>query len=207
MIIYRFRLLVCMVLVSFLSVSCSDDSGTEIADSFSDNEGSVLDDAEARRGRGGSNGSGIEVSRIDSDILQDWMSLFLELDRYAYGMRPNATARALAYINMGAYETALPGMPDFVSNDRLIQGLRIDRRVNNRNLNYELALNAAYADLFDHFILNLPSAEESKIAQLEDQIFNELSQNISNRDIDESLSWGTSVASQIIAYSQTDQAA
>lgn len=32
------------------------------------------------------------------EIINDWNSKWLELDRYAQGMRPNGTARALVYI-------------------------------------------------------------------------------------------------------------
>ena len=44
----------------------------------------------------------------NSNLVQQWSDVFLELDRYATGMRPNATARAIAYINLAAYEVAIP---------------------------------------------------------------------------------------------------
>ena len=52
----------------------------------------------------------------NNDVVAGWTDLYLDIERYLPGFRPAATARALAYINMAAYETAIPGMPHFVSN-------------------------------------------------------------------------------------------
>ena len=41
------------------------------------------------------------------DIITKWNDLFLILDRYSTGMRPNATSRSIAYINLAAYETVV----------------------------------------------------------------------------------------------------
>ncbi len=162
---------------------------------------------EARRGgpdgpRGNANGG--SVASIDASIVSTWNDLFLDLDRYASGMRPNATARAIAYINLAVYETAQPGMTGMISNGERIRGLRIRGNVNRQNINWQMALNACYARVLDHFLINLPANLRSNIGDLESQLHEQLSNGQRQREIDQSLDWGVSVARQIINYSETD---
>jgi hypothetical protein len=56
------------------------------------------------------------VSDETTQLIVEWNGLFLKLDRYTFGMRPNATARALAYMHLAAYETVVDDMTDFTSN-------------------------------------------------------------------------------------------
>ena len=145
------------MLFTFLAQSCSDDLEDPTTDEFT---------AEARRGGGGdgrggdgrggdgNNGpNGEAVSSLSADVLTEWTDLFLELDRYATGMRPNATARAIGYINLAAYEVAVPGMRDYLSNEGRLPGLRIGN--NSQNVNWNIALNTAYADVIDHFLISV----------------------------------------------------
>ncbi len=152
---------------------------------------------------GGNNDNG-NVDRLDNEIVYEWTELLLNLERYAGGMRPNASARALAYISLAGYETAVPGMRGKISNSQLLPGFNIDDNQFERGVNFELALNAAYADVLDHFLLNLPSNLESKIGELEEATEERLTVNMSDRRIRDSKEWGAYVANQVIAYSQTD---
>lgn len=203
---YQIKMLLFFGFIILFTISCTkDEENLELSEFTASNTNQRDENSSNQNGQGGPNGEeGGEVARLDYDIVLQWMDLFLELDRYATGMRPNATARALAYINLAAYETAQPGMPDFFSNSQKISGLRINHRGNMRNINWELALNTCYAEVINHFILHLPNDLRDKIAQLESQITDELSRRLSNRTRDESLEWGTFVAHQIIEFSQTD---
>jgi len=190
-----------LMILGLVFQSCSDESSAieESTDEF--------------RGGGGQNGPGSggqqndRVSSINNQIVNDWTDLMLELERYAGGMRPNASARALAYIHLATYETAVPGMKDHVSNASRLNGLRIDREEVPRNVNWEIALNACYADVIDHFLINVPSNLKSKIEELEEAQEEKLSRNQQNRLIEESKEWGAYVADQVIEYSQTDEEA
>ncbi len=140
----------------------------------------------------------------NSNLVQQWSDVFLELDRYATGMRPNATARAIAYINLAAYEVAIPFFNGYNSNSERLSGLRISERERSRDAKLPLALNTSYADVLDHFMINVPSSVKSIIATSESNYAANLSDNLSNSEIRSSERWGAYVASQIIAYSQTD---
>ncbi len=211
--VYRFKLLFLIACLGFLFQSCSEEE-TQL-----ELEGNLTEELlEARKGRPGGGGPGgnpngtggantISAAQYDSETLSDWLDLFIELDRYATGMRPNATARALAYINMAAYETALPKMPNYISNSEMLQGLRMERTANADNINVEIALNVCYADVIDHFLLHLPTNKRAKISENESGLKLLLEIGVPDRVIADSETWGRSVARQIIAFSQTDRQA
>ncbi len=202
--VYQLKLLIIVALSIFIIQSCSDDS-----------ELLGVENAELRGGRGGGgnggggNGNNENLSNLDSEVLENWNHLLCEIDQYATGMRPNSTARSIAYIYLASFETAVPAMRNFHSNEKILQGLKIDQREKARNINYELALNKALSVSIDHFIINLPSAYRAKISELEQSEYSRISQaqNVSNRVVEDSNEWGEYVANQIIKYAQTDDSA
>lgn len=162
---------------------------------------------EFKGGNHGGNNKGKNVASINNQIINDWTDLMLELERYAGGMRPNASARALAYIHLATYETALPGMRDIESNTKRLDGLNIDKKEAPRNLHWEIALNACYADVINHFLINVPDQMKPQIAELEEEKEDKLSKKVSNKLVEDSKQWGAYVAEQVIEYSQTDDEA
>ena len=209
------KLLFLLVTVSFLTQSCDKD--TNVLES---EEVIIQNRVEGDQNQNGPRGQGTQGDGQDgpdnngqsnrppmemgNDLIVEWMDLFLELERYAGGMRPNASARAIAYINLAAYETAVPGMRGFISNSQLLPGLNINNTNTTRNIDWELALNACYADVLDHFLLNVPANLLEGISTLENALEEEFSNGQSAQRITDSKNWGAEVAQQIIAYSQTD---
>jgi hypothetical protein len=185
-----------IMILGLVFQSCSEDA-TVIEESTEEFGG----------GQGGPDHDGQQsknVAAINNQIVNDWTDLLLELDRYAGGMRPNASARALAYIHLATYETAVPGMRDHISNAPRLDGLEIRRQEVPRNVNWEIALNACYADVIDHFLINVPSNFKSKIGELEEKKEDKLARNQPSKLINDSKKWGAYVAEQVIEYSQTD---
>ena len=198
----------CCLLALFI-VSCSKEDNivtqnlTDETESQEANRGNQSQGNNDNRPNNENDENERQVNRIDSEIMVEWTNLFLELERYAGGMRPNASARAIAYINLAAYETVVPGMPAFFSNSGRLPDLNI-RRNAPRNINWEAALNACYADVLAHFLLNVPNNLARRINQLE----NNLEREIGNRqDVRASRDWGAYIANVIIEYSQTDSEA
>jgi hypothetical protein len=144
------------------------------------------------------------LSDANTQVILDWNQLWFELDRYATGMRPNATSRALAYIHMAAFEVCVADMIGYASNKERYIELDIDFTQREANINVGIALNACYATAMDHFMYNVRPDIDSKIGILHQEKEAELSQNMSNDVILNSKDWGNYIAEQIIAYSQTD---
>ncbi len=208
--ITKIRIFAFLLFACFFIQSCTkDEANTESFDQI------VLARSGPENGSGPGNGpdndndgNNDNVATFDNDIVHAWTNLFLELERYAYGMRPNGSARALAYINLAAYETAVPGMQNYTSNSDRLQGLRIrpDNRL--RNIDWEIALNKCFSKVLDHFLINVaPFDLTHQIKELEKEMEDQLRAGVSNRVVEDSKRWGDHVAKEIIKYSKTDQAA
>ena len=144
------------------------------------------------------------VTDITTQLMVEWNDLWLELDRYAFGMRPNATARALAYIHLAAYETVVDDMTDFTSNTSRLQTLTIDSAQRANTIDLNIALNTCYAVVMDHFMYNTSSEMDGAIDLFKVTKENALLQNVSNQVLQDSRQWGNYIAEQVIEYSQTD---
>lgn len=143
------------------------------------------------------------VSEIKNNVLYDWTNQLLALERYSSG-RPNGSARALAYIYLAAYETAIPGMPNYISNTKRLNGFTLDFDKKADVIDYNLALNSCMSKVTDHFLRNVPADLNNQIETLEASIEEEFSSGFSESVIANSKIWGSYIADQVIAYSQTD---
>ncbi|WP_420572829.1 vanadium-dependent haloperoxidase [Kordia sp.] len=144
------------------------------------------------------------VTNEITQVILDWNQLWCQLDRYATGMRPNATTRALAYIHLAAFEVCVEDMVSYTSNKDRYAELDIDFTQRQPNVNVAIALNACYATAIDHFMYNVRPDIDSNINILRLQKEAELTQGVSQDIVSNSQDWGNYVAQQIIAYSQTD---
>lgn len=137
-------------------------------------------------------------------VIEEWNRLLFRLDRYAFKMRPNGIARSFAYIQLAAYETFVPDLNNYQSNTGLLEGFTIDIPKKEDRVYYNLALNACYAKVINHFMYNLDDLYKNEIDILQLRLEQELFKDISPAVKQNSLDWGTSVANQVIAYSKTD---
>lgn len=149
----------------------------------------------------------IEVTDETTNLITEWNALWLELDRHTNGMRPTATARAIAYIHLAAYETAVPEMDNYRSNVSTFSELTIDADVRESDVDLDLALSTCYAVAMDHFMFNVTPSVSSMTEIFKAEKEGELSEGLSATEIEHSIAWGTYVATRVISFSQTDTAA
>ncbi len=180
---HSFRILLVLFSAVLFIQSCSNDDTTVVDEDPTENPA---------------------IASETTALIVEWNSLFLELDRYAFGMRPNATARALAYIHLAAYETAVADMDVYRSNNSRLPGFTINQELRAADVDLNLALNTCYALVLDHFIYNVQVDIDTKIEELQSTKEDELSTSLSTAEISNSIAWGTYVADRIITYSQTD---
>ena len=95
------------------------------------------------------------AKNYSNDIIFEWTELYLVVEKDLTGFRPAATSRALAYINMASYETALPGMPYFISNELKLKGLDLPVLPHDvTKYDWNIAINACMSKTFEHFLIN-----------------------------------------------------
>ncbi|MBK8700332.1 MAG: vanadium-dependent haloperoxidase [Saprospiraceae bacterium] len=142
----------------------------------------------------------------DNAVILEWSDLYLNIEKDLAGFRPASTARALAYINMASYEAALPGMPEFVSNELRQKGLNIPDLPTEDIAAYHwnLAINAAMSRCLDHFLINKTAEQGGLIKDLEANVNKRLASEVSQEVFNNSQTWGRLVAEAIIAYAKTD---
>ncbi len=187
--------------IFFLALSCLIFHGCNKDEEFEDILGDDIDN------QSGQDISDVDIDELDNDIVKEWTNLMLKLERYANGMRPNASARAMAYIYLSAYETAVPGMRNNHSNKQRFEDLNISTRQLPDNLNFEIALNSCFANSLDHFLINVPTTFTNQIYELEESLSGEYERNSTEQVIEDSRAWGIYVSNKIIEFSQTDNAA
>jgi hypothetical protein len=180
------NLFYCLLLLFIGLQSCSDDPDTIDPTDPNNNDNPI----------------GTEVATLSSEVLTQWTKLYLELERYATDMRPNTSARAAAYVNLAAYEVAVPGMSTYSSAERSLSDFTITDL--SEEVDWNIALNTAYADVIEHFLFTLSDSDVSRITAFEAALNTSLSQGVDEDLIDVSIQWGATAAQDIIAYSQTD---
>ncbi len=151
-------------------------------------------------------GSGNRLSDMGNAIVLEWTDLLVATERYATG-RPNASARAMAYIYLAAYESVVPGMEGYSSLEKRFRNLEIRGSNQPDTIIWEAALNAAFAATLDHFLLNLSDERKAGIGDSRTSITNQLLAVYDQTMVEESADWGTYVARQVIEFSETDREA
>lgn len=144
-----------------------------------------------------------DLSIEGNSLAHAWTDLYLELERYSAG-RPNATARATAYIYLAAYEAVVPGMTNNVSNEDRLRNLSIRQNEKADEISYRIALNTCFAQVIEHFLINVTDDKTSAINALETEFENTLADGLTEELVDDSKAWGQYIAERVIAYSQTD---
>lgn len=92
-----------------------------------------------------------KVSDYPNDVVHEWNEVFLQIERYAAGYRPGPAPRAVAYIGLAAYESVVPGMPEFNSFDQYWAGFDIPEIEADKEYCWPVVINASYEYLLPRF--------------------------------------------------------
>lgn len=120
------------------------------------------------------------TAHYNSNVMSEWINLYMDVEKDLAGFRPAPTSRALAYIWMAAYEAGLPGMPEFVSNDTKLTGLVVpDLPKDKLKYDWNVAVNAALAKSTEYFMHSANADQRGLMKDLEATMNNTLKTNIS----------------------------
>jgi hypothetical protein len=157
-----------------------------------------------------------EVSKYDYSVIWEWNELYALIDKDALGYRPLPGPRALAYMGLAAYETAVPGMPKFNSlKTQWGTELQIPSFEASRRIHWPTALNASYGYLMERFFFNtkfvtgaghLTNTEvQRKIDALQNSLEVKYKGELNDNTVfNDSKAWGESVATAVWKWAITD---
>ena len=146
------------------------------------------------------------TASFDNEVVVKWNELLLEVERFTPGYLPPVSARAFGYIGLAAYETALPGMPEYRSLGNFYPQLHLPTYHGTEDIHYPTALNSAYSTLISKFYPTAPSAQLSDILSLKNDLNNKFQSEVTASVFGSSIEWGQSVAEAIFTWSQSDAA-
>lgn len=141
--------------------------------------------------------------RAATAVVLQWHGLLLELERYTPGYRPPVSARTWSYVELAAWQAALPGVPEAVALGKFLEGLP---EVPAYSGGYYLpaGLNAAYAEIFRQFFPIAPPHLLDKIEQLETGQLSRFQSHADAGTLTRSIAYGKKIALDIWRWSATD---
>lgn len=149
------------------------------------------------------------VSNETAAVPLAWMSLYLDIDRYMTSFHPGPTSRALAYINLAAYESVMKGMPEYKSVKSLFNGLSLPD-AGNQEYHFPTVVNTVYANLFKRMLPGeyIEASQQSRlqfdILALESE-FNETFNNLIGSDVfTRSKEHGDAIANAVWQWAKSD---
>jgi hypothetical protein len=139
-----------------------------------------------------------------NQVIAQWNSLWLELERHTEGYRPPVAARAYAYIGIGAYESALPIFPEKQSIYTLLTKQNLPTFPSNTTFYSPAAVNSAYAYLFKKTFVTTEVAQWQKISALERRFNQTFTTAIDSSTFHQTQQYGFSIATAIWKWSMSD---
>ncbi|MCC6724684.1 MAG: vanadium-dependent haloperoxidase [Saprospiraceae bacterium] len=146
----------------------------------------------------------------DAKVSIEWMKLYVDLDRYAKGYRPGPSPRALAYVNLAAYEAAMYAMPQYKSLASLYPGLDIRKADADLEYHYPTVVNAAYATMMKHYfpghilVVDQQTELQFRLLNLENDFNNDFKAKVGGKIFERSVQRGVEVAEAVWDWSMTD---
>lgn len=142
-----------------------------------------------------------EANQIVATVATEWMDNFLEVERYASGFRPPVAARALAYINLAAYEAMVSHSTTYKSVASNFVGLTIPTREIGETYHEQALLNEVYFVMMKNFF---PHVTDVYKASIETQSKKFDVSKIGVNELARSKTFAQKVVKAVFDYSKTD---
>lgn len=147
-----------------------------------------------------------EEHKMATETTIAWNRLMLDLERYTPGYRPPISARMFAYVEMAAYEAALPDLKGYESMEQYCPGyVRPSILPSMTKFHLPTSVNAAYAQILRDFFPTTPDYMKKRIDDLEDQYVRRFHEIIDTDILYQSKTFGQSVSKAVWQWSMTDK--
>lgn len=141
-----------------------------------------------------------------TEITLSWNRLALDLERHTLGYRPPVSAQMFAYVEIAGYESALPGLKDYISLEKVCEGYKKPLESFEEGQFYlPASLNASFAEIFRHFFSTAPQAFQAQINQLEQKHQQSFLEKADSKVLEQSAEFGKTVATTVWEWAKTDR--
>jgi hypothetical protein len=144
------------------------------------------------------------VSELKNEVAVEWARLYLGIETDLAGFRPAPTARAMAYIAMVGYETAIPGMSQYRSLSDALSIPNLPKLAPNTTVDYNIALNIAYKEITIDMMHSTNASQTNDILKLYESLKTTYTSRVSPDVIKASEDWGVRVARAVSKYAESD---
>ncbi|MCC7147746.1 MAG: vanadium-dependent haloperoxidase [Saprospiraceae bacterium] len=149
-----------------------------------------------------------DASHFEGDVAIEWNSILNELDRYTEGYKSPIAARAMAFVNLAAYEAMIPGMAGkYISLAKDNFRVSIPAPEKDKAYFWPLVLNTCYKVAIQKFYPTAPSAQQLAILDTYEKLQKKYSEKISPETVLRSLEYGGAIAGLIYDFSTKDELA
>lgn len=138
------------------------------------------------------------------NVLIEWNNLILELERFTSGYRPPVSARMYAYVQICAYEVAVPKLENSLSLRKKINLNGLDSITIPAQYDLGLAINSAYAQILRSFFSSAPLVQFKIIDELEERLQKKQLSSNNQSLLTASADYGKAMANAIWIYASTD---
>ena len=109
------------------------------------------------------------VDQYDFKVVNEWNTLWMEIERHAAGYRPCPTANALGYLGLAGYEACVSGMPEYNSLAPRYQGLNVPKVFPNQEYHWPTVINAVNNFMFSRLLPEVDKTLYARIKELSDK--------------------------------------
>jgi hypothetical protein len=156
---------------------------------------------------------GIPAALYDAEVPLAWFKLGIALARTTPGNTGPVISRTFGYMGLSLYESVVPGMPDYQSIQKQLNGLpALPKAEKSKKYFYTVSANAALANMVRHMFGNASVAQNFTIDSLENAFNTEFKSILSGlefgnsamKDFDRSVQFGQDIANAIYNWSTSD---
>jgi len=145
------------------------------------------------------------VADYEHDVVSEWNTVLLAVEKNAFGYRPGPATRALAYLGLSAYEIAIPGMPQYNSFSGKWPGFDIPKIDQRKEYCWPLAINASFEYLMPKFFSQASAEDLDLIRKTAQSLQDKYAETVSAKVAADSKVWGLAVAEAVWDFSKTDE--
>lgn len=150
-------------------------------------------------------GDGLKISDKNAvEVIDEWYTQLLLLNRFTDGYRPPVSARTFGYIGLAGWEAGLPAFDNALSLASQFPHLTIPAYSNKAEYQLEVGLNSAYFILTNMFYPNANMILKSETKKLYDENLKLFHTYLDSAVISASEDYGKTIAYKIFTLSNED---